>query len=271
MKIPAEHEDAVLYAILSIVMLFIAFNPLGIPVPITEMTYKWYNTIEALEENDYVLVDEGSLNWFTNTQVSIAIYKHLKNKALDDGVKLVFFTSAGTSGYMAMDRMWNIVDFDDMEYGVDWVWLGWLPGGETAFANIREDVWACFETDAFGTKLESLPIMENAHSLQDFEIAMRSCNTSPDDFMRQWSGRGVKVLCNNGAASIPLMMPYIENGAMTAYMTTMNQCAEYESLLGLPGLPTKQMDAQSIAQIFLLLLTILGNIVYWRHRIGEKT
>jgi len=270
MKIPEEHEDAVLYAILSIIILVIAFNPLGIPVPITEMTYKWYNTIEDLQENDYVLIDEGSLNWFTNTQVSIAVYRQLKTKALQDGVKLVFFTTAGTSGYIAMDRMWNIVGFDDMEYGVDWVWLGWLPGGETAFANIREDVWACFETDAFGTKLEDLPIMEKAHTLYDFEIALRSCNTSPDDFMRQWSGRGVKVLCNNGASSIPLMMPYIDSELMTAYMTTMNQCAEYEKLLGYKGLPTKQMDAQSVGQIYLVLLTIGGNAVYWRHHLGEK-
>ncbi len=264
--IPDEHQDAVLYLILATIMLYIAFNPLGLPIPVSDMTVKWYDTIEALEEGDIVLIDESSLNWFTNTQVSISTYGHLKKKVLEDGVELVFFTTAGTSGIIAMDRMWPIVGFDDMEYGVNFVWLGWLPGGETAFANIREDVWASFETDHFGTKLEDLPIMAEVHTLQDFEIAMRACNTSPDDFMRQWSGRGVKVLAINGAASVPLMMPYIDNDLMTAYMSTMNQAAEYEKLLGVFGLPTKQMDAQSIAQIYLFLLCIGGNTVYWRRR-----
>lgn len=269
--IPEEHEDAVLYLILSVIMIYVAFNPIGIPLPISDMTVKWFDTIEALGEGDIVLIDEGSLNWFTNTQVSLAIYKHLKTKVLEDDVRLVFFTTAGTAGIIAMDRLWPLVGFDDMEYGVQYVWLGWLPGGETAFANIREDVWACFETDHFGTKLEDLPLMAEVHTLQDFEIAMRSCNTSPDDFMRQWSGRGVKVLCNNGASAIPLMMPYIDNDLMTAYMTTMNQCAEYEKLLGVFGLPTKQMDAQSIAQIYLAILAVFGNILYWRQRRAQDS
>ncbi len=137
--IPEEHEDAVLYLVLSVIMIYVAFNPIGIPLPIRDMTYKWYDTLEALGEGDIVLVDESSLNWFTNTQVSISTYGHLKRKVLEDGVRLVFFTTAGTSGIIAMDRMWPIVGFDDMEYGVQFVWLGWLPGGETAFANIL--VW----------------------------------------------------------------------------------------------------------------------------------
>ena len=267
--IPEEHQDAVLYLVLAVIMIYIAFNPLGISLPIRDMTYKWYDTIEDLGEGDIVLIDEGSLNWFTNTQVSLTAYKHLKQKVQDDGVRLVFFTTAGMDGIIAMDRLWPLVGFDDMEYGVEYVWLGWLPGGETAFADIREDVWACFETDHFGTKLAELPLMAEVHTLADFEIALRSCNTSPDDFMRQWSGRGTKVLAINGAASIPLMMPYIDNGLMTAYMSTMNQAAEYEKLLGMPGLPTKQMDAQSIAQIYIALLCIVANILYWKNRLAE--
>lgn len=267
--IPEEHQDAVLYLVLAVIMIYIAFNPIGISLPIRDMTYKWYDTIESLEEGDIVLIDESSLNWFTNTQVSLTVYKHLKQKVTEDGVRLVFFTAAGVPGIIAMDRLWPIVGFDDMEYGVEFVWLGWLPGDETAFANIREDIWASFETDHFGTKLADLPLMADVHTLEDFEIALRSCNTSPDDFMRQWSGRGTTILAINGASAIPLMMPYIDNGLMTAYMTTMNQAAEYEKLLGMPGLPTKQMDAQSIAQIYIALLCVFANILYWKNRLAE--
>jgi hypothetical protein len=66
------------------------------------------------------------------------------------------------------------------------------------------------------------------------------------------------------------MMPYIENGAMAAYMTTQKQCAEYESLINYKGLPTRQQDAQAVGQLFLLSIAIIGNIVYWKDRIGGE-
>lgn len=269
MKLKPENENAIVYLVLMLLTTGVAIFPLRLPFEITEMTNTWYNILEGLDEGEYVLVDEGSLNWFTNTQISIAFFRHIKNEVLEDGAKLVVFTTAGTSGFMAMDRMWDIVGFDDMEYGVDWVWLGWLPGGEKAFAAIRDDPWDSFETDYQGTKLEDLPIMDGFRKFTDLKIAIRACNTSPDDFMRQWGGKGVTVLCSNGASAIPLMMPYIESGDMAAYMTTQKQCAEYEKLLGYVGLPTRQMDAQSVGQLYLIGLIVFGNIQYWSRRMKE--
>lgn len=273
LKIPPDQEDTVLYFIMMILMLSIALQPIGLPIPITDMTYKFYDKIEELKEGDYVLWhwdDPG--NWFANNQVDIAIFKHLKQKILEDGVKLVCLTIEGPGGIMFIDRAWNIVGLDDLKYGVDWVWLGWLPGREAAYASVREDIWSAFKTDYYGAKLEDLPIMEKARNLQSFKIVGVSCNTSPDDYMRQYGGKGVPILVENGVSSIPLMLPYIGSGMMYAYMTTMKQCAEYEILTGFKGLPTRQMDAQSMGQIYLLGVIIVGNAVYWRKRLrgGEK-
>jgi hypothetical protein len=252
------------------ITLYVAVFPVGVPIQVTEMTYTFYDIIEDLQPDDYVLWSFDTGNWFTNNQVDIAIMKHLKRKILEDGVKLVAWTTAGVDGIIFIERSWDIIGWDDLEYGEDWVFLGWLPGRETAYAQMREDIWAAFETDHYGTKLEDITIMANANNLQDFSLVGVSCNTSPDDFMRQWSGKGVPLVCENGASAIPLMMPYIENGAMAAYMTTQKQAAEYESIIGFKGLPTRQQDAQAVGQLFLLSIAIIGNIVYWKDRIGGE-
>lgn len=271
-KIPIDQQDSILYLLLTILTLYIAVFPLGVPIQVTEMTTTFYNIVEDLQPGDYVLWafdDPG--NWFTNNQVDIAIMRHIKRKILEDDIKLVSWTTAGVPGIIFLERSWDMIGWDDLEYGEDWVFLGWLPGRETAYAQMREDIRAAYETDHYGNKLEDLPIMAKVNNLQDFALVGVSCNTSPDDFMRQLSGRGVPLVCENGASAIPLMMPYIENGLMAAYMTTQKQCAEYESLTGFLGLPTRQQDAQAVGQLFLLALAIIGNIAYWNSRLrGEK-
>jgi hypothetical protein len=44
--------------------------------------------------------------------------------------------------------------------------------------------------------------------------------------------------------------------------------AEYEALIGVPGIGTSGMDAQSVAHLVIVLFIVLGNIGYFieRHR-----
>jgi len=46
--------------------------------------------------------------------------------------------------------------------------------------------------------------------------------------------------------------------------------AEYEALIGVPGIGTSGMDAQSIAHVVIVLFIIFGNVAYFVERKKAK-
>jgi hypothetical protein len=75
---------------------------------------------------------------------------------------------------------------------------------------------------------------------------------------------------STGTTSIQVneVMPYVSSGQVQGILAGMPGAAEYEALIGVPGIGTSGMDAQSVAHLVIVLFIVLGNIGYFieRHR-----
>lgn len=265
-KLKQEYEDSIAALLFILVASIPMAIPLGIPIEIDPMTLVLHDLIENVPDGGIVLYDLTILNWFTNFQSDIAILKQILVRVRAGELYLVIMTE-GTGPIMGIDKAWNTLKLGDLDYGTQWVYLGLIPGMEAAEAAVASDVHAAKTTDHYGTPLSELPLMDRFHSLEDLALVVTGMNTSPDPPCRQFGGKGVPLILQNGISTIPLMMPYVEAGIIQAYMTPGLQTAGYEKLQGDLGLATSFADAQSTTVAYALLLMLGTNLVYqWRKR-----
>ena len=75
----------------------------------------------------------------------------------------------------------------EADYGVDYVYLGYIAGGEAAVAALANDIKSVFSSDYYGTPINYIPIMVGINSANDIQLVL---STGPDDYyyyyIRQW-------------------------------------------------------------------------------------
>jgi hypothetical protein len=113
--------------------------PIGLPLGIDEYAEDFYNEVNALESGDVVLVLielEPGL-WGSFGAQTLAVMQHLFDI---NGIKFVIatFYSAEAAGFTDSNILPRL-DKNDKVYGVDWVYVGYIPGRETAMAKFGTD------------------------------------------------------------------------------------------------------------------------------------
>ena len=65
-------------------------------------------------------------------------------------------------------------------------------------------------------------------------------------------------------------MFWVSKSELVGFAGGVRGYAEWESLLGVAGEPTKFMDAVNLAFFYLIAMMILSNIVYYRDKLTVK-
>jgi len=88
----------------------------------------------------------------------------------------------------------------------------------------------------------------------------------------QYASDPTGVPMSTGTTSIQVneVMPYVQGGQVKGILAGMPGAAEYEALIGVPGIGTSGMDAQSIAHVVIVLFIIFGNVAYFVERKKAK-
>jgi hypothetical protein len=72
----------------------------------------------------------------------------------------------------------------------------------------------------------------------------------------------VPLAVNCTGVSAAQYYPYVDAGQFRGLAAGMRGSAEYEVLVGVPGMATKAMDAQSLVHLFIVFAVVLANIFY---------
>jgi hypothetical protein len=163
-------------------------------------------------------------------------------------------------------------DGKGLEYGVDYVNIGYIAGLETAQAALSTDTWSLMTEDVYGNDFNDLPLMNEIRSAEDTKIII--CATSSGDQTVGWVRQahekyGTIVLTLPISIGITSIQPYYESGQVSALLYGSRGAAEYEILTNRPGEAVTQTDALTLQHILLIAVVIFGNILYWRERGGS--
>lgn len=259
-------DRKILYWLLFIVLCIPFIHPLGLPIEIAPSTRDLYEGILTLEPGDVAIVNIcfGVSAWTDCMPATIVCTKAI----LREGAKLIVW-GAYTDIDMSWDRLRSKVpDFDTLEYGKDYVYLGYYTGGEAVVAQIASDFRSVFPTDAFGTPLDDLEMMKDVNTVHD--IAMVLSGDTGDwgsYYLRQWQAMYGTPLAEIGIAMVASSyMPYYVSGNMFGISSSSRGGAELEKLIGEPGEATVTLDAISASHLLVIVAVLLANIGYFATR-----
>lgn len=265
-----QTQDRLVFLILAISLAMPFIQPLALPLTVSAPTLKFYGTVQGVPKGGVIVVDEALplISWYECGPGEIAFYNQAFKMAKENGAKVVFLsTNFQADSPVIQDRILSqYVDTKSLKYGEDWAWLGWNPAFEAAQAGVVRDLHKTFPVDHYGTSVDQIPMMKNIRDIKDYSLLFFSTSTDGTSWMRQWSELAktnkVPIIMNAISGTIPAVMPFVNSGLLTAYLNSVAGGAEYEKLLGTPGMGMSFTDALSLAHLYAVAL-IVGAVVWF--------
>ena len=209
----------------------------------------------------------------------------------------LYFMALWPVGPQMIDEAINRVirpDFPEMQYGVDYVNLGFKPGNEGVIRVVVTDLKELYTTDDAGTNINNIPMMEGVDSVRDCDLVINVSAGYPGN--KEWvqyasTAYPGEIILVGGCTGVqaPQMYPYIPN-QLKGILGAIKGAAEYEKLVmdrypryittadGAQVLDPKYTEAlrrmgpQLIAHLLMIVLIIGGNIIFFveRHRGAQQ-
>lgn len=259
-----------IYTLLLICLSLPLIRPLGLPIPVSARVKEYHELIRQLPEGAYVFVsiDYGLSALPAFEPFAVATMHDLFSK----NVKVVFATlyPDGPICYRSAIEKVN-PDAYGKKYGEDYVFLGYVPGGETARKALAEGIHAAVPTDFYGTPLNQIKMLQGIKGAADFEMLI-SLTPSGDvaiGWIRQWvTPYGVKYLNVVLAMMMPTIEPYYPEQVKA--LVGADKGGEYEFLIGKPGAGIKKADSFSLGHLMVITLIILANLAYFSLKLQKR-
>jgi len=262
----------VLYLVLIIALIYPLIFPIGIPIQISSRTLAVYNYLQHLKPGCHVYMElyyevaaRGELE-----PNAIALIKQL----FDKDCKIVFVSTMSTGPLIFSLLKSSAPDvFANKTYGVDYVFLGYVSGGEAAVASLAKSIKGTVTVDNYGNPVDKLPLLKEVDKATDFDLAIivSSGTDTFNYYVRQWyTPYGTPLLFVALSVIAPSIEPFVSAKQAIGMLVGQRSAAEYELLVGRKGLGIASMDSQSLSHFVILIFIIVGNIVYWSKRLEAK-
>jgi len=264
-------DRRVIYAILLVVLVIPLLRPIGIPLSVNETTKTIYNIIEDLDPATDVVLLSFDYSPGGSPDVhpqAVVIAEHLMRR----GIKWVG-VSFWDAGPMYAEQIMKYYEAQGAMYGVDFVNLGYMAGGETAIKNFGDNPRGAFSNDFRGNSIDSLPVMAGINNITDFAYTIDFVSGNPgfQEWVRQVQGpHGIKYGVGIVTVSVPQVMPFLQAGQVQGLLQGLRGAAEYEMLLGSPGAGAAKMDAQSMGHMVIILFILVGNVAFFMDKKKDK-
>lgn len=269
MDVPRE----VIMGLVFVAILIPALNPLGLPLMTGKMSEDWYDTIDTMPAGSIVLFDigYGSGGYPSLGPGNIAAFHQM----FENDLRIVIMATALEGGMMYPLIMAGVKPETNYGavYGEDYVFLGYIAGGQTAMAGVLGDLHALASNDYQGTSLSSLPLAAEVSSADDFDIVayMTTAGGTAEGWVYQaYSQYQRPVLGGCLSMMTTSIKPYYDSGQMLGLMDGIKGAADLEFLTGHAGDAIVSSDILSFTQTLVLIFIVIGNVAFWMQRGGAR-
>lgn len=220
--------------------------------------------------------DYSAGNWGELAGGAVAVHNQLI-QLKDKHFKIILTPLESVDGALLIQRVLGLqIGGKDAlgKYGVDWVFLGYVPGQETAYANMLAEPNGMHTTfgnkDYSGTDMKNLPIMDKIMDHRDINLIIYMTAAGPAHVVRQF-GVPYKILCLSVDIGVdwPEAKMFYDNGSLKGALKSSVGAAEYEKLIGLPGLATTSVNGLSFNHLLIIGFIVLGNIQFFINKRKE--
>lgn len=151
------------------------------------------------------------------------------------GHRMYFLTLWPVGTQMIQKTASLVIDgyYPDLEYGTDWVDLGFKAGNEAVIKTIATDFGQMFPNDSRGTPIESIPMMDGIVSISSFDAIVNVSAGYPGS--KEWvlyaaTPYKKPLLVGCTGVQAPQMYPYVPL-QVQGLLGAIKGAAEYESVV----------------------------------------
>ena len=259
----ANVDRRVFYWILFVALMVPFLNPIGFPLSIADNTRDLYEGItgDSVAPGDVWIINFGyGVSAWPECHPGVTVV----TKALFREDAKIIFMGPHYDVLLTYNKLQGTVaeDFAGKVYGEDYVFLGYITGGEAAITQLAGDMRSVYPTDHFGTDLDDIPMMADVNQWQDISGVLSSDTGDWGTyFLRQWQEPhdvpmaqiGIAML---GSTGIPLWLA----GNFFGMSVGSRGGAELELIIGELGEATTAMDSISVSHLLIVIAVIMANI-----------
>lgn len=260
-------DRRIIFLVIGLCTLLPLLYPVGLPIKISSEVRGVYDHIESLPDGSVFLlsIDFDPASKPELYPQAIALLRHAFRKNLR-----VITMTLWVSGTGMADQLVTLVAKEmGKEYGKDYAFLGWSPGGQAVIINMGQDLYSAFPSDYGGRATKDLPILDGVRSLKDVGYMVSLGAGRPG--VEEWYVFGkdkYKFELGGGCTGVmaPGLYPLLRSGQINGLIGGLRGAAEYESLIGQKGKAVAGMDAQSATHVAIIVLVIMCNLFYFSLR-----
>lgn len=280
-------DRRVIYLLVAIGALIPIIKPIGLPTVPTEPVARLFDKIEELGPDDAVIIsfDYGPSSEPELNPMAQSIMRHCFKRRIKVLV-MALFPLGGVN--LAIDQVREIVaEFPGLEYGVDYVNLGYKDGAQAAMKRMDISIRALFPSDVNGDPTEDMPIMIRTRNYGDVSVVISLATGIIGEYWVNLVNAqfGVPVAVGCTAVSAPKYYAYLRAGQMMSMLGGLKGASEYEKLLvdkyefarelyEQPEIKQSSamagMDVQAIVHLIIIAFIIFGNAMYFLMKKQEK-
>jgi len=257
-----------IYLILVLCMSIPLLMPIDLPISIGKPVVDAYNTVESTPDGSIAFInfDYSSASATEMYPISLAFMRHAVRK----NFKFVTATFASPDSILFEKQALELLDLSRYKYGVDYVLLGYFPGGDTSLAAFARDTQGLVKSDLEGRPTADMPLMQKIRSAKDFDIWLVG-HYDPLIFIRQiCAPYGAKVVAGVTSVVYPSHFQYYQSGQYKGVLNGVRGGAEYERLMRYYGPGSILLNILSIYHVVLVGMIVVGNVVYLSRRLTKK-
>jgi len=237
------------------------------PITPTKEVQAAYDEIEKRAAGDVVLV---SFSYGASTvpemqPMARAILRHAFRREL----KIVAICLWPEATGLAQEVLEDMAAEFELQYGVDYTFMGYKPGNFSVILNMGQDFHSAFPQDNWGAKADELELTRPLRSLKDFDLVFDLAAGDSIEFWWIPYGQekfGFPFAAGCTAVMAPDLYPFLDSGQLNGLLGGLAGAAEYETLVNHPGKASKGMSAQSFAHLIIVAFVIIGNAAYFVSR-----
>ncbi|HEY3314751.1 MAG TPA: hypothetical protein VGL40_05635 [Bacillota bacterium] len=255
-----------IYLLLVLAIIVPLVHPLGLPVTPTTESQDLFDLVEKLPQGSLIYLamdfDAGSIPELLPQ--AEAVFTHAMRRDL----KVVIHGLSDQGVLIARDSLHPIAWQFGKTYGIDFVNLGFKPGGGIVLRGMTADLWKTMGgVDIDGKRLSDLPMMNGLRRLDRSSVALIVDFNSGGSAMAYRNyvtePTGIPLALGSCAVNFNVQLPFYRSGQYKAILNGLRGAAEYEGMLGVAGKATSAMDAQSTSHALIVGLIVLGNLAYF--------
>ena len=238
------------------------FLPLGLKHRVTPEVERFYQTIDVLPAGSIVLVsfDFEASTVAETRPLAYAVLRHL----FSNNVSVVSLSTLAEGTGLGYNFLSEITEELGKKYGEDYIFLGFRPQYQATILGLGEGFSKVFPKDYLGNELSSLPLAERVKNYAQINLIISIADGDLPQYWVDYAQTRYKkpVLAAVTAVMATSYYPYLASGQFSGLVGGLKGAAEYEVLLGKPGLGFKGMESRSLGHLIVIIQIPHGTLTF---------